>query len=105
MGSQQFSRKRYLPWVAGLIAVTAGYLAGSGTGVSNAAFADGDPAKVTRMLRDKELVPVAVQPPAIALTHGGIALVGAADDRYYIIQADGTALMVECDRRRALFWR
>ena len=105
MGSQQLSRKRYLPWVAALIAATAGYLIGTGAGPSNAAFADADPAKITRIARDKELLPVVIEPPALALTHGGIALVGAADDRYYIIQADGTALMVESTPRRGLFWR
>jgi hypothetical protein len=31
--------------------------------------------------------------------------VGASDDRYYIIQADGTALAVESDRWHGLFWR
>ena len=105
MGSFQITRKRYLPLAAGLIAATAGYLAGSGAGVSNTAFAGDEPAKVARMLKDKELVPVVVQPPAIALSRGGIALVGADDGRYYIIQADGTALMVESDRRHGLFWR
>ena len=105
MDGHQFKRNRYLPWVAGLVAAVAGYLAGVGAGTSNSAFADDSPAKVGRMLKDKELVPVVIQPPAIALNRGGIALVGAADDRYYIIQADGTALMVEWDRRRGLYWR
>jgi hypothetical protein len=106
MGSQQFSRRRYLPWVAaGLIAAAAGYLVGTGAGTNGAAFAADEPAKVSQMLKDKELVPVVIQPPAIALSHGGIALVGASDDRYYIIQADGTALAVESDRRHGLFWR
>ena len=105
MGSFQITRKRYLPLAAGLIAATAGYLVGTGVGTNNAAFAGDEPAKVSQMLKDKELVPVLIQPPAVALNRGGIALVGADDGRYYIIQADGTALMVESDRRHGLFWR
>ncbi len=87
--------------IALLLAIIAGYLIGTQAGADNAAFAD----KIDELLKEKELVPVSIVPPAVAVPKGGWAVVGAADDRYYIVREDGTTLEVKPDRREYLIWR
>ena len=89
------------PLLIGLAAVIGGYLLGSGSDAHNQALAD----RVEDMLKDKELVPVSIVPPAVSVSEGGWALVGGADDRYYIVRVDGTTMEVMPDRRRYLLWR
>ena len=95
------ARAAYLPVIIGAAALFGGYLLGSQAGAQNAAYAD----KVAQMLKEKELVPVSIQPPAVAVPKDGFAIVGAADDRYYIVRADGTTIDVQPDRRAYLLWR
>lgn len=109
MSSDVLTRKGNLVWIVGLAGAAVGYLIGANA-TGQSAIASPDEDKASQMLKQKELVPIQIQPPAVALTHGGVALVGAADDRYYIVKEDGTTVEVvanyrEADRRNDLFWR
>ena len=101
VSARRAGRGSYMPVIIGVFALFAGYLIGAQAGAQNAAYAD----KVARMLNEKELVPVSVQPPAVAVPKDGFAVVGAADDRYYLIREDGTTIDVQPDRRAFLLWR
>jgi hypothetical protein len=94
---------RWLPVTVAAAVGVAGYLIGTQVGMSNAAHAGAD--DVVRLLKEKELVPISVTPPAIAVPDKGWAIVGAADDRYYIVHRDGTVTWVQPDRREDLYWR
>jgi hypothetical protein len=56
-------------------------------------------------LREKDLVPIIVQPPAVGSSKDGFAVVGGADGRYYVVRSDGASEEVVLDRRTDLFWR
>ena len=79
------------------------YLLGSHKGAEKAAFADGPGGQV--VVADKEIFPISITPPAIAVEKGGWALVGAADGRYYIVCEDGRTVDIWPERRHNLFWR
>ncbi len=94
-------RRRYLPLAIGAVALLGGYLIGSQGAAESRAYAE----KVAEILKEKELIPIAVSPPAIAVATDGWAIVGGADDRYYIVRSDGTTREVFANRRRNLLWR
>ena len=43
-------------------------------------------------------------PPAVAVPKDGFAIIGASDDRFYIVTSDGTTQELRFSRRD-LFWR
>jgi hypothetical protein len=45
------------------------------------------------------------QPPVIAIPKDGLAIIGASDDLYYLVQSDGTTAVLTGLRREDLCWR
>jgi len=93
-------RHRYarLPLAAAALALIVGYLIGTDAPANGVV--------TTRLdLKDRLLIPVGITPPAVAVDRDGWTVVGAADDRYYVVHQDGSAIEVMVDRRHKLFWR
>jgi len=101
LAADRSRRGRYLPLAIAAVTLFGGYLLGSAGAGQSPAFAD----RKHDLLHEKELVPISITPPSVAVPGGGWALVGAADDRYYIVREDGTTIEVMPERRQNLLWR
>jgi len=85
-----------------LAVVGAALLAGLLIGADTSAEEAGSPEPPSPK---KELVPVSLSPPAIAVARTGWAVVGGADGGYYVVREDGRAIEVMIDRQHRLLWR
>jgi hypothetical protein len=45
------------------------------------------------------------QPPVVAIPKDGVAIIGASDDLYYLVQQDGTTAILTGLRREDQCWR
>ncbi len=95
--------RRHFPLAVGVIALMGGYLIGSQPG--SVVLGQENPAKVAKMLEEKELVPINVDIPTVTVNKEGWAIVGAADGLYYLVREDATAVEIKVDRRNDLMWR
>jgi len=88
---------------SGIIATIAAgaFIAGSIIGNGGAAQAFDGPSDT----KPDVLVKERVAPPVITLDKGSVAIIGASDDRYYLVQQDGTVSILTGLRKEDLCWR
>jgi len=85
-----------------IIAIAAGaYVAGTIIGNGGAAHALDEP----NDSKPDVLVKERVAPPAVTVEKGSVAIIGASDDRYYLVQQDGTVSILTGLRKEDLCWR
>ena len=85
-----------------VFAIAAGaFIAGTiiGNGGPAQAFNPPDESKPDVLIKER------VAPPVVMLEKGSVAIIGASDNRYYIVQQDGTLAILTGLNKEDLCWR
>lgn len=75
------------------------FVAGTVIGNGGAVHAADEDAKATVLVKER------VAPPVVRIEKGSVAIIGASDDRYYLVQPDGRTAILTGLNREDLCWR
>ena len=97
----QSGRSAFRPSGAVLVIAAGAFIAGTiiGNGGPAQAFNPADEFKPDVLVKER------VAPPMIMIPKEGVAVIGASDNRYYIVQQDGTLAILTGLNKEDLCWR
>ena len=85
-----------------VVAISAGaFVAGTIIGNGDVAQGSDEP----NDLKPDVLVKERVAPPVMTIEKGGVGIIGASDNRYYLVQQDGTVAILTGLHKEDLCWR